>query len=375
MTRTVLIVGPTPPPDYGVAIATRTILESSLRSQFRLVHLDTSDRRAGTNFGKLDLTNLWLAVKHILQLLWELIATRPSIVYIPISQGALGYLRDAVFILLAAVFGRRIVLHLRGAMFRSFYLASSSPLRWLIRITLARADRMIVLGECLRDLFDGLLDSARIRVVPNGVDPSSFAPRPPTSPRAVPVVCFLGNLYRSKGYMDLLHALARIPPETPFECRLAGEWRAQQEEAEAKDFLARSGIADRVHFVGIVRGPAKRSFLEDADIFAFPTYYPPEGHPWVILEAMAAGLPVISTRHACIPETVTDGETGYLVDKRDVDALASRLLSLLRNPELRLRMGAAGRRRLESHFSEQLFISRLAAVFAEFHPPCPQTPS
>ena len=69
---------------------------------------------------------------------------------------------------------------------------------------------------------------------------------------------------------------------------------------------------------GPVKGDKKFSILNEADIFVFPTYYRNEGHPWVTVEAMAAGLPVISTDHAAISESVHDGKNGYLVEKKNL---------------------------------------------------------
>ncbi len=84
-----------------------------------------------------------------------------------------------------------------------------------------------------------------------------------------------------------------------------------------------------------------------------------------ILEAMAAGLPVVSTRVGGIPEVVTDGHEGWLVPAGDVDALAEKLALLVANPELAAQMGAAARERVELTFSAQRILPQLIALYDE----------
>jgi glycosyltransferase involved in cell wall biosynthesis len=87
--------------------------------------------------------------------------------------------------------------------------------------------------------------------------------------------------------------------------------------------------------------------------------------PTTVLEAVATAKPLIGTRHGGIPEVVVDGATGFLVPERDVPALANRLLLLLKNAELRKRMGEAGRRRIEEHFDLRKQSRRLEEIYSE----------
>ncbi len=86
-----------------------------------------------------------------------------------------------------------------------------------------------------------------------------------------------------------------------------------------------------------------------------------ESYGMVNVEAMASGKPVVSTRRGGPSETVVDGETGYLVDAGDAEALANRVIALLRDPDLRKRMGAAGRARVERRFSAAAMAAQFAA--------------
>lgn len=123
------------------------------------------------------------------------------------------------------------------------------------------------------------------------------------------------------------------------------------------------GVAEKVTFPGSVPHSENRKLFAAACCFVqhsvCPLYGDAEGTPVVILEAQAAGLPVVSTRHAGITEAVVHGETGFLVEERDVAGMAAHLLSLVRCPELSRSMGERARRHIRDHYSMQRHISAL----------------
>src|SRR5262249_20847693 len=159
---------------------------------------------------------------------------RPEIVYLPISQGLLGYIRDSLFMLVSKIGKVKIVLHLRGAYFNSFYEESFFLTRWWIRTSLIWADRMIVLGQSLRSLFDGLLPAEKIRVVPNGLSIADFEQAQIESRTEEPIqLCFISNLDRTKGYWVLLEALVKLSRYHKLRCTFAGAWLSETDKNEA----------------------------------------------------------------------------------------------------------------------------------------------
>ncbi|MFQ6071060.1 MAG: glycosyltransferase, partial [Candidatus Aminicenantales bacterium] len=131
---------------------------------------------------------------------------------------------------------------------------------------------------------------------------------------------------------------------------------------KGEEYVKAENISDFVEFRGPVNGKEKAEILEAADIFVFPTYYEMEGHPWVIVEAMAAGLPVITTDQGCIKESVCDGENGFIVSKKDSGILGQRINYLIENPEKRKRMGKKSRQIYEQNFTGEHFIGRMISV-------------
>jgi glycosyltransferase involved in cell wall biosynthesis len=121
------------------------------------------------------------------------------------------------------------------------------------------------------------------------------------------------------------------------------------------------GIEDRLHYVGWVHGAEKERVLQDTTIYVLPSYH--EGLPVGVLEAMAAGVPVVATRVGGIPDTVQHGCEGELVTPGDVDALTEALDRLLRDTSYRENLGRAGQRRVSAQFDAEVVLERLGTIY------------
>jgi len=362
-----LVVGPTPPPVHGVTVYVRMLLEASaVRDRWDVVHLDTSDRRSLENLGRIDAINVFLALRHVAGLAWCMRCERVSAVWIPVSSNTPAYLRDALFILAAYVGGARVVTHLHGGGFREFYERAPAAVRWLVRTTSARVDRAWVLGEGLRAMYNGLISPDRIRTVPNGVpDPMSGASERSADPQPITLL-HMGQLSVAKGVVELIAAARRLQGDgADVRVVLAGPWLSAAEETRIRAAIQRSGIESEVELAGVVTGRAKADCLARADVFVLVTSYAYEGQPLAILEAMAAGLPVVATSRAAIPDTVEDGVTGLLVPEGDTGALVAALRRLANDPSLRRRLGEQGRRRWHREFTADRAMARVAEALEE----------
>ncbi|MBM4196600.1 MAG: glycosyltransferase family 4 protein [Gammaproteobacteria bacterium] len=356
----VLFLGPVPPPFMGPSLATVVILNSRLREEFELIHLDTSDPRELDTLGAFDFQNVCLALKFYLQMFVAIVRHRPALVYIPVAQTTLGYLKDSGFILIAKLLGRRVLCHLRGGNFGNWLAGASAATRAYVKVVHGMVDGQIVLGECLRGLFTPIMAADRIHVVTNGKD-IAYELTPPRSGKLR--VLYLGNMIRTKGVLDALHATPAIHSAcTDVEFLFGGGWEDPAVKAEVESFLAANPQLP-IRWLGLIKGSEKNQAIASADIFLFPTYYPPEGHPWVVVEAMAAGLPVISTDQGAIVESVVDGVNGYIVPKRDPAAIAARTIALARDEKLRKAMGSASLRLYREKFTEERMVENMARAF------------
>src|SRR4029453_15107290 len=157
-----------------------------------------------------------------------------------------------------------------------------------------------------------------------------------------PVVLFVSNMLREKGPLILLEALAAVAKrKVPFQAVFAGAWRGDLTEGEFDTAAHRLGLNGVVLHRGAVYGDSKWALFRNADLFVFPSFYANEAMPLVLLEAMAFGLPVVSTDVAAIPTVVRNNETGLVVPPADSGALAQAIAGLLDDREQRARMGRA----------------------------------
>ncbi len=207
-----------------------------------------------------------------------------------------------------------------------------------------RADRVITTSEYCRDRIAHHyhVPQARIGVVPEGIDVAMWtrelAAAPPRSDNRLTILC-VARQYPRKHIADLLHALARLRRYMPSaQLRLVGDGPEHGTLLE----LARSlGIAEHVLFLGGLPDAQVRHEYAHCDVFCLPSVQ--EGFGIVLLEAMVAGKPIVSTMAAAIPEVVQHGTTGILVPPGDPHSLAGALLLLLADRDRREQYGRAAR--------------------------------
>ena len=361
----IAIIGPLPPPWMGPSFATEMILNSALKDKFQIIHLDTSDRRPLANIGKLDFRNITLALFHVFKLFSVLLLDPCPLVYLPISQSPVGFLRDAFFVIGAKITNAKVAVHLRGSNFRNMYEHANGFIKMIVRFVFNLVDAVIVLCPSVAPIFSGLVGPEKIKIVPNGLGVSQDS-----SNRCKPApgtILYLSGLMRPKGFFDVIQSVPlvrdRIGAAVTFT--FAGEWRSRTDQRQTMMFIEDHSIASAIHFSGVIESQErKREVFANADIFVFPPSEP-EGQPWVLIEAMAAGLPIITTDQGCIREMVIDGENGFIVEKQHPEQIAEKIIILLTNRTLRRTMGRRSRERFLKYYTEDKCIGSLTRVFEE----------
>ena len=307
-------------------------------------------------------------------------------VYLTLSTSRLGFIRDCILIHAASLLGRPTVAHLHGGGYRAFYEDAGPVLRRIVRATLSRLDALVVLGERLRDQFD-FLDGAgpAIRVVPNGLplgvpEPGSRTAYPEPEPETAFRLLYLSNLVPSKGYLDVVEACEILIAEgLPVECHLCGAFVTTEADAPSDESpetglrrtLDRPALQGRVFTHGTVGGEEKTALLESCHALVLPTYYPWEGQPLAIIEALAYGIPVVSTEHRGIPEQLIDGVNGYFCEPRNPASVAAALRRVWQGPTPYLDLRRNARRHYERHFTREVHLARLEAVITGQPGPVP----
>jgi glycosyltransferase involved in cell wall biosynthesis len=254
----------------------------------------------------------------------------------------------------------------------SFRGTLEEPKGWMValdRRTAARTDIFCTLSESLaRELRERLgVAGERVAVIPNGIDLAAAdralaAARPAARERfglspADFVVGTVGRLHREKNLDLLLDAFRTFSLDHPRGTLLIAGDGPERSSLPARAEELR--IAGKVRFLGVVRHPWE--VLAAADLFALSSRY--EGMPNVILEAMAASLPVVATAVGAVPEMIEDGREGLLVPPGDSGSFAAALHRLARNGDLRRVMGARGRERAGKHFRSEETVAALEGLY------------
>jgi glycosyltransferase involved in cell wall biosynthesis len=196
----------------------------------------------------------------------------------------------------------------------------------------------------------------RLTTIPNGVDLAHFRPTTRPARSTEVVIGCTARLHRKNDHDSLLKAFAQIAPEWP-DARLLLVGRGP-EEGRLRVLADRLELSARVRFAGERADVA--SSLEEMDLYAQSSIA--EGMPNSILEAMAAGLPVVATAVGGTPEVVVADETGLLVPPGDPAAMAAALMTLLTDRAKAEAFGRAGRARVEAEFGEATMLRRVEAL-------------
>jgi glycosyltransferase involved in cell wall biosynthesis len=235
--------------------------------------------------------------------------------------------------------------------------------RTVAQLTVRGADRTVALSRAEATWLESLgVRPERIRVIHGAIDLAEFAPRPhhPVTSNDVRVL-FVGRLDPAqKGLEPLIRAMGLVPRELRPVLRIVGEdWGGLNPTLA----LARQlGVGDRVVVLGAVSREKLLQEYYSADVFVLSSLF--DSFPVVVMEAMAAGLPVVATRVGGVPEMVDDGRTGLLVPPGNPGALAAGIRTLLEDRNLRTRFGEEGRRRV-ARFEWARVTPDLIGLFAE----------
>ena len=238
----------------------------------------------------------------------------------------------------------------------------------------ARVDGAVALVTCCAANLDYLRRvlpaplHPRVRLIHHGVELDRFVPAPRADGLPPVEIVSVGRLVEKKGFPDLLRACSELKnaaTSTPFRLRIIGDGPMQ---ADLTDLRDRLGLHDEVELVGQRNGDEVLRAYQRADIFALTPCVTADGDrdgvPNVIVEAMACGLPVVTTDAGGVTEVVGHGVTGLVASPHDVGALARHLADLVTDATRRRALGEAGRRMVEERFDVRSAARQLSLVFA-----------
>lgn len=252
---------------------------------------------------------------------------------------------------------------------RGLHVTAVEPIDGTRSRVLLRLER---LGSQLVDAYDANsrgalellamvgIDRAKLHYIPNGIDASDWPLADPATPTPPTITC-VARFVPLKRHVDLVDACALLMRQgVDFRVVLAGRG---PELGAVRSRATNAGLDGRVDFPGVVAGGALRRLLAASSVFCLCSLW--EGMPGSVMEAMAAGLPVVGTRVNGIEDLVIDGTTGSLVPPNRPEELADALRALLDDPAARRRFGRAGRDRIEREYGLERMVREKERLYRQ----------
>lgn len=329
--------------------------------EFNIKVIPISYKNGIADYRILSLRKIITIITLCFKLIKELLLFKPQIVYFQVSPTGIAFFRDLIYILIIRFSDAKILYHIHGKGIQESI--SKSLLKRRIYIWAFRKSSVVFLANSLKydfkDIFKG-----NSYVVNNAVDLEEEN-KPLNDVIKSIRILFFSNLLYSKGIIDYLDALKIFTSDNP-EVPIRGIIVGQEADLKTKDLgkeISIRSLDGLVTYLGSKFSKEKQLVFCNSDILIYPSYN--DAFPLVLLEAMQAGMPIIATKEGAIPEIVDDGITGFLVDKHHSDQIAKKLEILINNPELRKKLGDAGRKKFLEKYTLEIFESNMKNVFED----------
>lgn len=355
----VVVVGRFPPPLDGQAIATRRLAQLlEPYSMLRRIDVSTGE----SSLAESDVRLRAGRIPHYLACRKRLRATARSqphatVLWTGISGSTLGHFRDLTVILPILKRHRKVYAVVHWGNFHELFTRLST--RFTAQRMMRQVAGVVFLNDTLRRRSAAWVPEEKQIIIPNTIDESILLDdselddkRAAHRERATFNLLYLGSMTASKGWADVVRA-AEILDRQKVDVRLdlVGRWESEQSHEMFTDYITHRGLSDIVHHHGTVTDRSRvKDFFRQADAFVLPTYYPTEAQPLTIIEALNAGTPVITTRHAGIPDMVDDRVEGYLVSPQQPEAIAAAVQRMM-NLDRWNALSVAARERFERQFA------------------------
>jgi glycosyltransferase involved in cell wall biosynthesis len=355
-----LLMGQTPPPWHGQAVATQILFDHDWAG-FDVERLRMDFSSEMNEVGRFQLKKILTLFKLIFKARRVLSRNPESILfYPPASANWVPFLRDVIFLTCVRHMAARTVF-----IFHASGLAQFTQANWITRI----------LAKIAYHNADVVLEVAEEKIAPNqvfgaeahqwcpcGIDAPEMPPIPRRSPDSPLQVLFVGSLQEGKGILEILKTAAQLKTAghgDAFHFQLVGRWMDNAFELEAIKLHRELQLENIISFVGQLTGDEKWRAYHNADVFFFPTHYPTEASPIVLMEALAAGLPIISTHWNGIPALMNGCPTATLLPIHSPGLYTQYFISHQQMRTDREVIARQSRDFYEAHFTPEQFIKRV----------------
>jgi len=358
--KTIFFIGNVPPPITGLTLSNKYLLDSRFSHVFDVTFIDCRFVDDVADTGKFTIYKVLLGIKYLTKLFYYFSTRSYDIVLINYASIGWAVMRDSLFSIMSSVlFKHKTLLWMHGNGILDFdqrFVFSKK----IVAFALKKATRVVLVGDNLRTRVVRWVSKANMETVHYGIKPvfdKHEILQFPSSKKTVTVLYF-SNMIREKGWLVTLKAAAKLKRRSDIQFVFCGSWWPLSDEGYARKLVREWGIENQVDFRGKTLGKEKKRAFSEADIFVFPTFFPVETFGLVNLEAMDAGLPIITTSRAAIPEIVDDGINGFLIPEQDAEALAEKITYLADHPEIRYKIGKRNREKFMKYYTIDAYADR-----------------
>ncbi|WP_319370816.1 glycosyltransferase family 4 protein [uncultured Ilyobacter sp.] len=299
--KKILMIGPFPEPVHGMSMANEILFHGLCEKGYKMDHINTallSKIQSTKDQNKISFEKFFIAIKHMTGELLKLFKNKYDLIYITPGHSFLGFMRYSPYMIFCSIKKIPYLLHSHGGQLGQTYNDSGTLKKALLKFFVKKSKGAIVLGESLKWMFQDMIPHDKILVCHNGVPRNVLSPEEDIDKKIDKIteqtnLLYLSNLMKEKGVLDLLNSLEYLDEKKlNYRLNLAGNI---EKNLEREVFALIEKHKDRVSYLGVLGGEEKRRLLLNSDIFILPTYYPIEGQPISILEAMINGCAIVTT--------------------------------------------------------------------------------
>lgn len=350
-----------PPPFHGASVVGKYIKTSQIINQLiDCYYINLSTSSSVEDIGKSGIRKWAKYLGLLINVTYQAIFHRPDLVYITLTSHGLGLIKDTAVVLICRIFRLPHVFHFHNKGVKKYDQTKTG--KFLYPFVFKKA-QVILLSPLLYSDIEDFVPRSRVYYCANGIPDLGFSNRQDSTSLERPTrLLFLSNLFKSKGVLDLLEASNLLKNSSvSFHLTIAGG-EGDISSAKLEELISKYELEENINYNGKVQGEEKKFAFQEADVFIHPTHE--DCFPLVLLEAMQAGLPVISTTEGAIPEIVEDGVNGLLVPFKSPAKLADAIRVLCENPLQRETFGKAGKEKFQKEYTLEKLENRFVRILS-----------
>ena len=349
-----------PPPIHGAAMVGKYIHDSKIiNDSFDCYYINLTTAANINDIGKWRIGKIFNIFRLLLYIIKQVHYIKPDLVYVTPNATGVAFYKDFITVQLLKMLHCKVVVHYHN---KGVAKKQNKALYNFLYHRFFKNLNVILLADSLYSDIIKYVDIKNVFICPNGIPEEILVTK--TKHEELNIL-FLSNMIKEKGVFVLLDACQILNDRNiNFHCHFVGKW-SDISEKDFNRYVDEHQLQEKVTAYGAKYGDEKTKFFALADLLVFPTYYHNECFPLVLLEAMQQKITCIASDEGGIPDIVDDGNTGYIVPKKDANVIADKIEYLYNYPEVNKQMGENGYRKYNEMFTLDIFEHRFTDVLIQ----------